>query len=168
MAEAIATLIEAVGEPDDYVFPRGPCKIVCQIVEGGSYLFERYDPATKTRHYLDLEFWETGATDGDAEIVSYEGMLTDAIAPMLDGPYTLEGKTYEDFWRVGWFCIEGFTAHYSRDYWGDCDVDYECTDVRIARWSDYAETIARPPWWARILLIVGIDLAIPARWGHPK
>jgi hypothetical protein len=106
----------------DEPYQRGPSTILVQLIEGSHYLF--------TRDGVDagIEIEECRYTNGDADIEADAGMLHDAIAPMLE----------DGFWRVGWFVIERFTCHYSRDYWGECDVDYECTNVREATDEDIA------------------------------
>lgn len=124
--------------------------ILAQIVVGGSHLFQKWDPNTKTWGYLDLEFYEFQYKGGSAAIEDDAGMLQDAVAPMM-----------EDFWHPGWVIVEDFYGHYSKDYWGEVDCDYEFDNVRPARWSDYERMIGRRPWWARS------DRYIPRLFGHP-
>ncbi len=128
----------------------GKSIVLAQIVDGGSHLFEKWNPTTRTREYLDLEFWEFTSEGGSAAIENEAGMLEDAIAPMV-----------EDYWHVGWVCVEGFYGYYSKDYYGEVDCDYECDNVRPARWSDYTRLMGPKPWWARA------DRYIPQLYGHP-
>lgn len=119
--------------------------VLVQIVEGSSYLFESWEKD------FGLEFWEMWSEGGSAAIELEAGMLDDAIAPLL----------YPNFWRAGWFVVEGFYGHFTTDYWGDVDCDHECDRVRIARWSDLKRMGVPRPWLIRCLMALGWDEEVP-------
>lgn len=110
-------IVQSVARPeDDYPLPERSF-ILCEIVEGDSYLFEG----------KGLEFAEIQSEGGSAEIENESGMLEDAIASLLD----------PEFQRVGWFVIEGFYGNYTKDYYGEVDCDFECENVREATDADF-------------------------------
>lgn len=155
MTADLITILERTPEEIEYEQYRdalrpGKSFILAQIVQGGSHYFERWNPVTRQREYLDLEFWEVQCEGGSAELEAEAGMLPDAFVDMID-----------DYWHPGWVAIDGFYGHYSKDYWGEVDCDYECDNVRPARWSDYEKMMGRRPWWARR------DAYIPQLFGHP-
>lgn len=155
---SIAQLIEREPTQDDLDYDEyekslrpGKSTVLVQIVQGGSHLFEKWDPVTRRRYHLDLEVYESSHEGGSAALEDHSGMLMDAVVPMA-----------EDYWYPGWVVVEGFYGHYSKDYWGEVDCDFECDDVRPARWSDYEKLMGpRRPWWARR------DRYIPQLFGHP-
>ncbi len=144
-------LMSAILELDPpRVSPRDPAAdeperstILFQLLEGDSVLFR--EPA-------GVEFGEFHCEGKDAFWAREGCILEDAVAYLLwpDREYT-----------PGWFVMEGFEVHYSKDYWGEVDVDYECAKVRPARWSDLKHFGGLVPWWGRALLWLGLDAEIP-------
>jgi hypothetical protein len=74
----------------------------------------------------------------------------------------IEGKVTE-----GWWVIEKFVPHYSKDYYGEVDCDYECDNIRRARWSDVNHFGLPLPLLARLLLKVGVNNYVPFNF-EPK
>lgn len=160
--EAIAAAIESgipipVDPQGDQPHPE-KSTILCQIIEGDSYLFQEWNSEKKCLENLGLDFHEFQYEGGSAEIENEAGVLQDTIAGLLD----------PEFHRVGWFVVEGFYGHYWKDYYGECDVEYECDDIRVARWSDIeAMGLMKAPWYIRALRMFGIDPEVPPRLMYP-
>ena len=60
--------------------------------------------------------------------------------------------------------MSGFTTSWHRSYEGEVDADHEYETVRPARWRDVREITNMQPWWADVLLAVGVNLRVPADW----
>ncbi|WP_342234596.1 hypothetical protein [Inquilinus sp. OTU3971] len=127
----------------------GKSDILFQIVEGDSHLFESWDNASQrfVRHGLD--FGEMQWEGGSAEIDGTEGMLEYCIAQMLD----------EEFWRPGWFVMEGYIGYYYRDaFTNEISLSHEYEVARPARWSDIERFgTQKAPLHIRIARLFGLD-----------
>jgi hypothetical protein len=160
MTSAQIVAREPTEEELAYEYPKPERSLVLvQIIKGENSIFTRYNRETRRYESAGLEFHEIFSLGGSADIESENGMLGDAVAPMLEPEY----------WQPGWYVIEDFYGYYSRDYYGEVDVDYECGVVRLARWSDVALLMGENvvPVWARIAMRFGRDFAVPALWMDP-
>lgn len=152
----LLTAIEREDHVEEDYSPRpGRSTVLVQLIEGDSYLFNRYDHATRKHVNAGLEIYELQYEGGSAELEAEQGMLEDAVAPLLE----------DGFWREGWFVVEGFYGHYSKDYFGEVDCDFECLGVRPATWADMERFgISRRPWWG---FLPGLAKKVPARFMAP-
>jgi hypothetical protein len=115
---------------NDYELPApGKSTILFQLVEGGCYMFQRWDEELKQNVDIGVEFGEVQYEGGSAELENYVGMLEYSISEMLDG----------EFKRPGWYVMEGYDVHYTRgDGWmTDDDADHEFDSVRVATQADF-------------------------------
>lgn len=65
--------------------------------------------------------------------------------------------------KPGWWLFDGFNAHYSVDYWGEHDADYDVDDIRPAVWADILHFMPESvPWWVRILFPIVRSRPVPA------
>ena len=93
------------------------------------------------------------ASEGKAAFWESEGgTLGDCVESILQG--------FPDLYE-GWWVIDGFTAHYTVSWDGEHDADYDAEDIRRARWSDLKHFGYPVPWWARLLLLIRVDLRVP-------
>lgn len=88
--------------------------------------------------------WNEFLSEGKAAFWEGEGgTLGDSVESAINGSDTELSP--------GWWLIDGFTAHYSRDYWGEYDADYEIEDMRPAVWADVLHFMpGSAPWWVRL------------------
>ena len=134
-----------------------PSTILFQIIDGDSYMFDKWNPETKKNDPLYLELGEYAYEGGSADLEAESGMLPDSFVSLLD----------DNEKKVGWFVMEGFYGTYRTDYYGEVDCDFECDNIRKAKFSDL-DYFGYAPWWAKLLLKIGINLEINSRYGHPK
>lgn len=151
----LMTAIERTSE-EEYEPPRPErSTVLVQLIEGDSYLFNRWDAVKRQHVNAGLEIYEIQYEGGSAEIEAEAGMLSDAVAPMLE----------DGFWREGWFVVEGFYGHYTKDYYGEVDCDFECLNVRDATWADMERfVIGRRPWWG---YLPWLRRKVPVRFMSP-
>lgn len=136
---------------DDYEYPKpGKSTILFELLEEPSYQFTRWDEAQKKHVEVGLMIDEIQHEGGSAAIEAEQGMLEDAVYDLLDpadvGP--------------GWWVIDGFYGTFCKgDGWmTDDEVDFECNEIRPARWSDMKHFgVQHPPIWARIAMWLGLD-----------
>lgn len=74
--------------------------------------------------FPELEVAEMFYEGESAEYEHDAGMLEDAIAPLFRPD------------KPGTYFLHGFTAHYSKDYWGEVDADYALEGWREATADD--------------------------------
>lgn len=107
-------------------------------------------------HYGWQIGWNEFQSEGRAAFWEGEGgTLTDAVESALNG--------MDVELAPGWWVMDGFTAHYSVDYWGEHDADYEIEDVRPAVWADVLHFLPHDvPWWVRLLRPVFRNRPVPS------
>lgn len=144
-------LIAAPDSEPEWEYPKpGKSTILFELIEEPTYCWTRWDPDQKKHVMVGLEIEEIQHEGGSAAIEAEQGMLDHAVYALLD---------HEEH-TAGWWVIEGFYGRFIKgDGWTtDDDVDFECDEIRPARWSDMEKFgVMRAPWWMKFAMLMGLD-----------
>lgn len=96
--------------------------------EPSTILFE-----VETVSRTEMSVWLTlGEVDGRGGAFEYEQEFGPGIEYVIEQFPEVTDEVVEG----GWYIIEGFTCHFTKDYWGEVDCDHEFTHFRIATDED--------------------------------
>ncbi len=111
--------------------PREPGRILFQVVYGGS------NHSDWKEHDIEEITGEGGAFNYEHEYGELE--------------YTLKASIEEKEIGLGWWIVENFRVHFTQDYYGEVDCDYDFAGPKRATWTDMEHFgMGKPSWLIKL------------------